>query len=62
MIWTFLGALICGYFGAGTGIVGAFGGSKGLIIFAAIGGVLGFFAAPDILWLLKRIVRTFTKG
>ncbi|MEE4210263.1 MAG: hypothetical protein V2I43_13480 [Parvularcula sp.] len=62
LIWTFVGALIGASLGAGTGIVGAFGGVSGLIVFTAIGGVIGFFAAPDISRFAKRIVRLFRKG
>lgn len=62
LIWTSLGALIGAYSGAGTGIVGAFGGVAGLLVFTVIGGVIGFFAASDISRFAKRTVRMFRKG
>ena len=62
LVWTFVGALMGAFFGAGTGIVGAFGGVSGLIVFTAIGGVIGFFAGPDISGFAKRIIRLFRKG
>jgi len=55
LIWAAVGALIGAFLGAGTGIVGSFGGVSGLIVFALIGGVVGLFAAPDI----QRILNTF---
>jgi hypothetical protein len=55
MILTVVGALIRAFLGAGTGIVGAFGGVSGLIVFTAIGGVIGFLATPDFSSLGKRV-------
>lgn len=48
LIWTFVGAVVGAFLGAGTGIVGAFGGVPGLIVFTVIGGVIGLLATPDI--------------
>lgn len=49
---------ICGAFlGAGTGVVGEFGGVSGLIVFALIGGIVGFFAVPDAVRLTARLGR-----
>lgn len=62
LIWTFAGAFIGGFLGAGTGIVGAFGGAPGLIVFAVIGGVIGFLATPDISRLGKRVGKLRGKG
>jgi len=55
LTWTIIGAFIGAFLGAGTGIVGAFGGVPGLIVFAVIGGVIGFLATPDISRLGKRV-------
>ena len=54
LIWTVVGAFVGAFLGEGTGIVGAFGGVPGLIVFAAIGGVIGFLATPDIHRIRKR--------
>lgn len=48
LIWTFAGAVVGAFLGAGTGIVVAFGGVPGIIVFAVIGGAIGFFATHDI--------------
>jgi hypothetical protein len=58
LTWTIIGAFIGAFLGAGTGIVGAFGGVPGLIVFAVIGGVIGFLATPDIHRIGKRFGRT----
>ena len=50
-----LGIFLSAFLGAGTGIVGAFSGVPGLSIFAAIGGVIGFFTIPDMRRLLGRL-------
>lgn len=54
LIWTVVGASVGAFFGAGTGIVGGFGGVPGLIVFTVIGGVIGFLATPDINRIRKR--------
>ncbi len=61
LLWTFLGALIGAFLGAGTGVVGSFGGVSGLIVFAVMGGVIGFFAAPDIQRIINRIAEKRNK-
>lgn len=48
LIWTFVGALAGAFLGAGTGIVGAFGGVSGFMVFTSIGGVIGFFLLPQM--------------
>jgi outer membrane lipoprotein SlyB len=61
LIWTVVGAFVGAFLGAGTGIVGAFGGVPGLIVFAVIGGVIGFLATPDINRIRKRFGKTRRK-
>lgn len=49
------GAIIGTFLGAGTGVVGSFGGVKGVIAFASIGGIVGFFAVPDFVRFMEQI-------
>lgn len=54
---------ICGAFlGAGTGVVGAFGGVSGLNVFALIGGIVGFFGVPDAVRLTAKLGRLRKKA
>lgn len=50
-----IGAFVGIFFGAGTGIVGAFGGVAGVTIFATLGGICGFFAVPDVVRTFERL-------
>lgn len=50
-----VGATCGAFLGAGTGVAGAFGGESGLTVFTLIGGLMGFFAVPDAIWLLTKI-------
>jgi len=61
LVGTIVGALIGAFLGAGTGIVGAFGGISGLIVFALIGGTIGFLATPNISKLGSRVARLCRK-
>lgn len=55
------GMMIGAFLGAGTGIIGSFGGKQGLLVFAFIGGVVGFFAVPDAVRLVEKIGRLLKK-
>ena len=57
-----IGALIFTFLAAGTGIVGAFGGIKGLFVFPVLGAVIGFFAAHDISSFWKRWIWPRTRN
>jgi len=54
LLLTIIGALVGAFLGAGTGIVGAFGGTPGIMLFSVIGGIIGFLGTPDILRLSER--------
>jgi hypothetical protein len=56
-----IGALVglaMGFFmGSGTGVVGLFGGIPGFWLFFVIGGVLGWYVAPDVMRLKQFVFR-----
>lgn len=55
LIGIIFGILIGAFLGAGTGVVGSFGGMKGITVFSFIGGVVGFFIVPDAIRFTKKI-------
>ena len=57
LIGILAGALLGVIFGGGTGIVGAFGGVAGVYVFALLGSLIGFFAAPDILKVFRKFLK-----
>jgi F0F1-type ATP synthase assembly protein I len=61
LIGIFFGILIGAFFGSGTGVVGSFGGEKGVIVFAVIGGIVGFFIVPDAVRCITQIVNLRNK-
>jgi hypothetical protein len=49
-----LGSLLGIFLGMGTGVVGAFGGFQGVLVFGLLGAVMGFLAVPDVKRYLLR--------